>query len=125
MRLDEFNAGIWGGDNGVMQLAVAPLAKDHRFKTLRHPDVFMAVLRTLPFFAAWLESLDPITDVFIMGAVQNTMRRFAVAGSPVVTGLVGVGDSVCTTNPTLDRGLSLALSDAADFKAKAPSNTPA
>jgi hypothetical protein len=113
--LDEFTAGIWGADNGVMQLAVSPLAKDHRFKTLRHVDVFMAVLRTMPFFAAWLEALDPITELFIMGAVHNTMRRFVVAGSPVVTGLVGVGDSVCTTNPTLGRGLSLALSGAADL----------
>jgi hypothetical protein len=53
--------------------------------------------------------------MLIMGAVQNTMRRFVVAGSPVATGLVGVGDAICTTNPTLGRGLSLALSGAVDL----------
>jgi 2-polyprenyl-6-methoxyphenol hydroxylase-like FAD-dependent oxidoreductase len=113
--LDEFNVGIWGADNGIMQLAVAPLAKDHRFKTLRYPEVFTAVLRTIPTYAAWLDVLDPISDVFPMGAVHNTMRRLVVNGAPVVTGLVAIGDSVCTTNPTLGRGLTLALSGAADL----------
>jgi 2-polyprenyl-6-methoxyphenol hydroxylase-like FAD-dependent oxidoreductase len=113
--LDEFTAGIWAGDNRTMQLAVAPLAKDHRFKTMRRPEVFTAVLRTVPFFAGWLDVLEPITDIFTMGAVQNTMRRLVVDGSPLVTGLVSVGDSVCTTNPTLGRGLTLALSRAVDL----------
>ena len=35
--LDEFTAGLWGGDNGAMQLAVAPLAADHRFRAARAP----------------------------------------------------------------------------------------
>jgi hypothetical protein len=34
---------------------------------------------------------------------------------PVATGLHAIGDSVCTTNPTLGRGLALALSGAADL----------
>jgi len=113
--LDEFNVGIWGADNGVMQLAVAPLALDHRFKTLRYPEVFAAVLRTVPTFAKWLDALDPITEVYTMGGVHNTMRRLVVDGTPVVTGLAAIGDSVCTTNPTLGRGLALALSGAVDL----------
>jgi 2-polyprenyl-6-methoxyphenol hydroxylase-like FAD-dependent oxidoreductase len=113
--LDEFTVGIWGADNGTMQLAVVPLASDHRFKTLRHPKVFEAVLRTVPTYAAWLDVLDPITDVFPMGAVNNTMRRFVVGGTPVATGVVAIGDSVCTTNPTLGRGLTLALTGVADL----------
>ena len=113
--LDEFTVGIWGGDNGSVQMALVPLAKDHRFKTLRYPEVFTRVLRTLPSYAAWLDVLDPISEVFPMGAVQNTLRRFVVGGSPVVTGLVAVGDSVCTTNPTLGRGLTFALRGAADL----------
>ena len=107
--LDEFVVGIWGADNGTMQLAVAPLAIDHRFKTATNAPVLTAVLRAIPAFAAWLDVLDPITDIFTMGAVQNTLRRLVVGGAPVVTGLVALGDSVCTTNPTLGRGLTLAL----------------
>ncbi len=113
--LDEFTVGIWGGDNGTMQAAVAPLGTDRRFRSLRHPEVFTAVLRTVPIYAAWLDALEPITPIFPMGAVSNTMRRLVVAGVPVATGLHALGDSVCTTNPTLGRGVSLALWGAADL----------
>ncbi len=113
--LDEFTVGIWGADNGTMQLAVAPLAADHRFRAVKRPEVFTAVLRTVPTYAAWLDVLDPISGVFPMAGLHNTMRRLVVRGVPVATGLHAIGDSVCTTNPTLGRGLSLALSGAADL----------
>jgi flavin-dependent dehydrogenase len=98
-----------------MQLALAPLAMDHRFKTVRYPEVFDAVLRTVPMYAEWLDVLDPITGVYPMGGVHNTMRRLVVEGAPVATGLAAIGDSVCTTNPTLGRGLAVALSGAVDL----------
>jgi 2-polyprenyl-6-methoxyphenol hydroxylase-like FAD-dependent oxidoreductase len=113
--LDEFMVGIWGADNNTMLIALLPLALDHRFKTLRYPDVFTAVLRLLPMYAKWLDALDPMTDVYPMGAVHNTMRRLVNDGVPVATGLAAIGDSVCTTNPTLGRGLSFALSGAVDL----------
>jgi 2-polyprenyl-6-methoxyphenol hydroxylase-like FAD-dependent oxidoreductase len=113
--LDEFTAGIWGADNGVMQLAVAPLAADRRFAALRDPHVFTAVLRTVPACAAWLDVADPISQVFVMAGLHNTLRRLVAGGAPVITGLHAIGDSVCTTNPTLGRGLSLALSGAVDL----------
>jgi 2-polyprenyl-6-methoxyphenol hydroxylase-like FAD-dependent oxidoreductase len=113
--LDEFTVGIWGADNGAMQLAVAPLATDGRFRGLKRPEVFTTVLRTVPTYAAWLDVLDPISPVFAMAAVRNTMRRLVVGGAPVATGLHALGDSVCATNPTLGRGLSLALAGAVDL----------
>jgi hypothetical protein len=66
---------------------VAPLAADRRFRTLRDPGVFTAVLRTIPTYAAWLDVLDPISDVFPMAGLHNTLRRLVADGSPVVTGL--------------------------------------
>jgi 2-polyprenyl-6-methoxyphenol hydroxylase-like FAD-dependent oxidoreductase len=113
--LNEFTVGLWSGDNGSVQIALVPLARDHRFKVLRDPGVFTRVLGTIPFYAAWLDALDPISDVYPMGAVQNTLRRLVVDGSPVVTGLLSVGDSVCTTNPTLGRGLTFALQGSVDL----------
>jgi 2-polyprenyl-6-methoxyphenol hydroxylase-like FAD-dependent oxidoreductase len=115
VALDEFLAGKWGGDNGAAQLVVAPLAADRRFRALRDPEVFTAVLRTVPVYAAWLDAMDPITGVFPMAGLHNTLRRLVVDGAPVATGLHAIGDSVCTTNPTLGRGLALALSGAADL----------
>jgi 2-polyprenyl-6-methoxyphenol hydroxylase-like FAD-dependent oxidoreductase len=113
--LDEFTVGIWGGDNATMQLALAPLAADRRFTAARDPDVFAAVLRTVPLYAAWLDVLEPITDVAVMGGLHNTLRRLVVDGHPVVLGLHAVGDSVCTTNPTFGRGLSMVMRAAADL----------
>jgi hypothetical protein len=113
--LDEFLVGKWGGDNGVIQIAVAPLAADRRFRTLRRPEAFTAVLRTLPAYAAWLDVCDPVSDVFAMAGLHNTLRRLVAGGSPVAAGLHAIGDSVCTTNPTLGRGLTLALAGAADL----------
>ena len=77
--------------------------------------MFTAVLRMIPTYAAWLEVMDPITDVFPMAGLHNTLRRLVVDGIPVATGLHAIGDSVCTTNPTLGRGLALALSGAGDL----------
>lgn len=108
MGLDEFVAGIWGGDNGTMQLALAPLATDRRFVSVRDPQIFTAVLRTVPFCAVWLDALEPLTDLHVMGGLHNTLRRLVVDGVPVAPGLHAVGDAVCTTNPTFGRGLSLA-----------------
>lgn len=108
MALDEFVAGIWGGDNGTMQLAIAPLATDRRFTVARHPETFTAILRSVPFYAAWLDCLDPISDVCVMGGLHNTLRRLVVDGTPAVLGLHAVGDTVCTTNPTFARGLGMA-----------------
>ena len=107
--LDEFGAGIWGCDNGVMHLAIFPQGADHRFSALMRPGVFEAVLRTLPAIAPWLEVLDPLTEVRAMGSMQNSLRRLVVDGRPVALGLHALGDAVCTTNPTFGRGLSLAM----------------
>jgi type II secretory pathway pseudopilin PulG len=38
-----------------------------------------------------------------MAGLHNTLRRLVVDGTPVATGLHAIGDSVCTTNPTLGR----------------------
>ncbi len=113
--LDEFAAGIWGCDNGVMHLAVLPLGVDHRFRALTRPGVLEAVLRTVPSIAPWLDFLDPITGIFPMGAMQNSLRRLVVDNVPVASGLHALGDVVCTTNATFGRGLGLALWGAVDL----------
>ena len=113
--LDEFTLAVFGADNGVLQLAIVPLAVDSRFRRLNDPQVFTAVLRTIPACESWLEVLDPISAVYQMTGPRNTLRRLVVDGDPVVTGLHAVGDSVCTTNPTFGRGLSLAMWGAVDL----------
>ncbi|HEU0240860.1 MAG TPA: tryptophan 7-halogenase [Micromonosporaceae bacterium] len=113
--LDEFTVGIWGEDNSTMVCLIAPMADDKRFRAVRDPDVFTAVLRTVPIYAQWLDVLEPATPIYPMGGLHNTFRRLVVDGTPVAYGLHAIGDTVCTTNPTLGRGLSLALREAADL----------
>ena len=113
--LEEFTLAVFGADNGTMQLAIVPLAADRRFRQVKEPDVFTAVLRTIPACAAWLEVLEPVSPVFPMTGPRNTLRRLVADGRPVATGLHAVGDSVCTTNPTFGRGLTLAMWSAADL----------
>jgi 2-polyprenyl-6-methoxyphenol hydroxylase-like FAD-dependent oxidoreductase len=113
--LDEFTVGIWGADNATMVVAVVPLVEDRRFRGVQDPEVFTAVLRTIPYYAAWLDVMEPITHVFPMAGLHNTLRRLVVDGRPLALGLLAIGDTVCTTNPTLGRGLSLALRGAVDL----------
>ena len=117
MALDEFLAGLWPGDSGTMQLGVVPLAADHRFRAVKDPRIFTRVLESVPAYREWLAVLDPVTGVFPMGGLHNTLRRLVVDGTPRVTGLHAIGDTVCTTNPTLARGLALAMTAAADLAA--------
>ena len=56
---------------------------------------------------------EPITDVLAMGGVVDRRRRFVVAGAPVVTGVVSVGDAWGCTNPSLGRGITMGLMHAA------------
>jgi 2-polyprenyl-6-methoxyphenol hydroxylase-like FAD-dependent oxidoreductase len=117
LALNEFTTGIWGSDNRTMLLAIGPLVEDKRFRRVTDPDVFTAVVSTVPALAAWLPVMDPISGIYPMGGLHNSMRRLTVDGVPVATGLAAVGDSVCTTNPTMGRGLALALQGATEFVA--------
>jgi 2-polyprenyl-6-methoxyphenol hydroxylase-like FAD-dependent oxidoreductase len=82
---------------------------------LADDDVYHAVLRALPTHRDWMPLLAPITPVRQMVAPHNTLRRLVVDGAPVISGVLPVGDAVCTTNPTFGRGLSLASWGAADL----------
>ena len=115
--LDEFTVGIWAGDNDTMVLGLAPLAEDKRFRRLADPVAFTALLRTVPVYAGWLEVLEPISGVYPMAGLHNTYRELVDDDGPIAVGLWGIGDVICTTNPTLGRGLSLALGGAANLLA--------
>jgi 2-polyprenyl-6-methoxyphenol hydroxylase-like FAD-dependent oxidoreductase len=115
--LEEFTVGIWAADNATMQMAVVPMTEDRRFGRIRDTAVFEAVLRTVPPFAAWRDVLEPITPVYPMAGLHNTLRRLVVDRRPLVTGLLPLGDTVCTTNPTFGRGVVLALLQALAVRA--------
>jgi len=118
LPLAEFTTGIWGSDNHTMLLTIAPLTEDRRFRRVTDQDVFTAVASAVPVLARWLPVMDPISGIYPMGGLHNSMRRLTVDGVPVASGLAAVGDSVCATNPTFGRGLALALQGATDLAAR-------
>lgn len=115
LPLDEFTVGVWGADADTMVVGICPLVEDPRFRAVRDAAVFTEVLRTVAQFRGWLDVLEPISDVFPMAGLHNTLHRLVDGGGPLALGLHAVGDSVCTTNPTLARGLGVSLRGALDL----------
>ncbi|MFJ6217091.1 NAD(P)/FAD-dependent oxidoreductase [Streptomyces sp. NPDC092296] len=102
--------GVFPSDNGTFAVALTVSTTDPTRGALRDPAVFEAAARCFPAAAAWL-ALDhgPISDVHAMAGLDNRWTALVDDTGPVVNGLVGVGDSVTHTNPTLGQGTALAL----------------
>lgn len=95
-------------DNETWCVAVVCMAGDKPMKALRENEVWERVVRSVPHLSHWTEG-DPLHDVLPMAGAMDRYRRFVVEGSPVVTGLVAVGDAWACTNPTAGRGISIGL----------------
>jgi flavin-dependent dehydrogenase len=95
-------------DNGTWSVTVVASTGDAPLKELRHPDVFDRVVRAHPLQAHWLDG-EPMPDVPPMAGVLDRYHRYVVDGTPVVTGLLAVGDSWACTNPSAGRGISVGL----------------
>ena len=107
------------GDSGVFGLAMVGLGSDKILRRLRNPEVFTAVARRLGPIAHWVDPAvaTPISDVLPMGAIQNRRLRFWNGDRPSAIGIVNVGDSVLSTNPSLGRGIALAAVGALELRA--------
>ena len=107
------NVLLFVSDNGTVQLSMAVHADDHPMKVLRHEAAYDAFTRLIPALEPWLKVLEPISDVWVMSAPRNVLRRDVVDGTPVALRLLAIGDAVSNTNPSFGRGMSLALCQAA------------
>ncbi|WP_326769727.1 FAD-dependent oxidoreductase [Streptomyces sp. NBC_01591] len=102
--------GVFPSDNGIFAASLTVSTADPTRAALRDPEVFERVARTFPAIAAWLElAPEPVSGVLVMGGLHNRWTALADADGSVVTGLVGVGDSVAYTNPTMGQGVAMAL----------------
>jgi 2-polyprenyl-6-methoxyphenol hydroxylase-like FAD-dependent oxidoreductase len=102
------------GDHRTYSLMIATAPWDDEFRVLRHNWAFEAVLAAIPFAAPWSvpDNGTPLHDVDTMAGHQNVLRHWMVDGEPVVSGLIPVGDALCTTNPAYGWGASMALTHA-------------
>lgn len=100
------------GDADTWSVTVFVSTHDADLKEIRHPDNWQAVVAACPLHAHLLDGV-PITNVIAMGGVLDRRRRYVKDGSPVVTGVLSVGDAIACTNPSLGRGMTLGLMHAA------------
>ncbi|MEU9199294.1 NAD(P)-binding protein [Streptomyces sp. NPDC048332] len=102
--------GVFPSDNGTFAVFLTVSIADPTRGALLDPEVFERVARTFPAVAAWLGLRpEPLSRVLAMGGLDNRWTGLSDAAGPVVTGLVGVGDAVTHTNPTMGQGVALAL----------------
>lgn len=111
---DHYTAVLFLGDNSTFSISIGVLPEDTPMKALRHAAAFTAAIRATPLLAPWLEPgvSEPISGVYAMGGLDNSLRLPGTNEAPPVPGLFNVGDSACTTNPAYGRGVSLALAHA-------------
>lgn len=109
---------LFAGDTGVFGVAMVGLGSDKPLRKLRDPDRFVEVARRFGPLAGWVDPdvASPITEVMPMGAIQNRSLRFWNGEGPSAYGIVNVGDSVLSTNPSLGRGIAIALVGAVELR---------
>lgn len=103
--------GVFPGDGPFFSVTIAVPSFDRELRSaLRDASKFQSALRRLPAAAPWVhpEVSTPVTEVLVMGSLENSRRSLCRDGEPVVGGLFLVGDAHTCTNPLYGRGCSLA-----------------
>jgi flavin-dependent dehydrogenase len=70
------------------------------------------MFRAIPLMANRLERGTPISPTLLLARIENTRSRLTDDDGVIVSGYVLLGDSAMHTNPTLGRGVSLAVAHA-------------
>lgn len=99
-------------DDDISGIGIIGCSDDSELRVLRHEGPWTAAMNLLPKGNLILDS-EFVSPLVSMAAIEDRWRRFVVDGAPVATGVVSVGDAWAATNPTLGRGISLALRHAA------------
>lgn len=95
-------------DNGTWAIAFVASGRDKAMRRVRDEERFEELWRSYPLVAHWLDG-EPMTDIKVMGNLEDRIRHFVVDGAPVATGLAAVGDSWACTNPSVGRGASMGM----------------
>ncbi len=107
-----YMAIVFTHDNGTFSTLIARASTDRQMVPLRFQEVFEAASRAIPTLATWTEPdrSRPISQVLPGGRLYNTYQtQLDDAGQVALDGLIFVGDAVCTTNPSVGRGIATSL----------------
>jgi 2-polyprenyl-6-methoxyphenol hydroxylase-like FAD-dependent oxidoreductase len=95
-------------DNGTWSVTFTAASSDTTLRALRETPRWEAAVRCYPLVAHWADA-EPLGGVAVMAAIEDRIRHLVVDGSPVVTGVLTLGDAWACTNPSLGRGASMGL----------------
>ena len=95
-------------DHGTAGIGLIATSGDVALRALRREGPWEAAMRLVPGGPQILDA-ERISPLVSMAKLEDRRCRPAVDGRPVASGLVVVGDSFASTNPTLGRGVSLGL----------------
>ncbi len=110
-----YQAIVFIHDNRTFSTLIARASTDRQMAGLRFQEVFEAASRAIPSLAAWTEPdrSRPINPVLPGGRLHNTYQaQLDDTGQVALNGLMFVGDAVCTTNPSVGRGVATSLMQA-------------
>lgn len=99
-------------DSGVFSAVILRSGGDRALTALRETAAFDAAAAAIPLLAAWTDPQRgvPLTGVLPGGRLRNTWcGQLGDDGDLPLPGLVFVGDTVCTTNPSAGRGVTTSL----------------
>lgn len=103
-------------DSGTRCVVLITSCRDRALRCLRESAVWEAVVRGNPIAEPWIRTGTPITGVSPIAGIQDITRTYGRDGSPMITGLVAVGDSCAATNPSLGRGVAIGAIQAAALR---------
>ncbi|MCY1143048.1 FAD-dependent oxidoreductase [Actinoplanes sp. Pm04-4] len=116
--LSGYLVAVFLQDNRTFSALFIRPADDRRFSALRFDDAFQAAALAVPALAGWVtpDRSHPITPVLPGGRLHNTYRgQLDGNGGVGLPGLLHVGDTVCTTNPSAGRGIAVAMRQAVNL----------
>jgi pimeloyl-ACP methyl ester carboxylesterase/2-polyprenyl-6-methoxyphenol hydroxylase-like FAD-dependent oxidoreductase len=96
------------GDRDTWGVGFVTSSRDRGLRGLRDEAAWSRAMALVPGMESWVDG-EPITDVQVIAGVEDCYRRYVVAGTPVATGVVAVGDAWARTNPSIGRGASIGL----------------
>jgi 2-polyprenyl-6-methoxyphenol hydroxylase-like FAD-dependent oxidoreductase len=109
---DGYQVIVFPHERGIFSVLFVRNTAHREFIPLRHDAVVDAVARTVPGLREWTDPqrARPLGAVLAGGTLSNHYRSQRDAGGNLrLTGLISVGDAVCTTTPNFGRGLALSL----------------
>jgi flavin-dependent dehydrogenase len=103
---------VFPHDNRTFSALIAHASTTRDLAGLRTVVAYEAAARAIPPLAIWTDPhrSRPITPVLRGGHLYNSYRGQRDDASHIAwPGLIALGDSVCTTNPSLGRGIATSL----------------